>query len=169
MRPAPAPGGSLAQGFAHPPDSAKPWVFWFWLNGNLTKQGITGDLEAMKRAGIGGVLIMSIAGGVKPGPVEFMSSEWRDIFLHMVSEADRLGIEVDMNNDDGWDCGGPWIKPEHAMQKMVWTETQVTGPQKLSLSLKQPETILGYYRDICVLAFPTPAGEDAHGGAATWN
>lgn len=160
LRPAEAPGDSLAQGFAQPPDSAKPWVFWFWLNGNLTKEGLTGDLEAMKRAGIGGVIIMSIAAGVKPGPVDFMSAEWRDIFRHMVAEAGRLGIEVDMNNDDGWDCGGPWIKPEHAMQKMVWTETRVAGPQKLSLSLKQPETIRDYYRDICVLAFPTPAGED---------
>lgn len=165
--PAQPRGGSLAEGFAQPPDSAKPWVFWFWLNGNLTKEGITGDLEAMKRAGIGGVLIMSIAGGVKPGPVEFMSAEWRDIFRHVVAEADRLGIEVDMNNDDGWDCGGPWIKPEHAMQKMVWTETQVAGPQKLSLSLPQPQAILDYYRDVCVLAFPTPAGEDVQHGATS--
>jgi len=93
--PAQAPARDLLRGFLEPPHAAKPWVFWFWLNGHLSKEGITGDLEALKKAGIGGVLIMSIAAGVEPGPVRFLTAEWRDIFRHMVAEADRLGIEVD--------------------------------------------------------------------------
>ena len=158
--PAQAPARDLLRGFLEPPHAAKPWVFWFWLNGHLSKEGITGDLEALKKAGIGGVLIMSIAAGVEPGPVRFLTAEWRDIFRHMVAEADRLGIEVDMNNDDGWDCGGPWIKPEHAMQKMVWTETRVRGPGKQTLGLPHPDVVRDYYREVCVLAFPTPPEEE---------
>jgi hypothetical protein len=65
----------LARGFALPPDSARPWVYWFWLNGNITREGITADLEAMKRAGIGGVLIMEVDQGAPKGPVAFMGPE----------------------------------------------------------------------------------------------
>jgi hypothetical protein len=94
--------------FSSPPDSARPWVYWFWLNGNITKEGITADLEAMQRVGIGGVLIMEVDQGAPVGQVDFMSEEWRDLFRHVVSEAQRLGLEVNMNNDAGWNgSGGP--------------------------------------------------------------
>src|SRR6266487_17419 len=66
----------LEQGFLHLPDSARPWIFWFWLNGNITSNGITADLEAMKRVGIGGVLIMEVE-GAPVGPADFMSARWR--------------------------------------------------------------------------------------------
>src|SRR5437879_3991005 len=111
---------TLEEEFLHPPDSARPWVYWFWLNGNITSNGITADLEAMKRVGIGGVLIMEVNQGAPVGPIDFMSPRWRDLFKHVVGEARRLNLEVNMNNDAGWNgSGGPWIRPEQSMQKVV--------------------------------------------------
>jgi len=152
-----AAADSLEAGFVSPPASARPWVYWFWLNGNITREGITADLEAMRRVGIGGVLTMEVDQGAPVGPVDFMSPKWRDLFKHVVSEARRLGLEVNMNNDAGWNgSGGPWIKPEESMQKVVRSETNIEGPQRFEGNLPQPETIAGFYRDIEVLAVETP-------------
>jgi len=146
----------LERGFVQPPDSVRPWVYWFWLNGNITREGITADLEAMKRVGIGGVLIMEVDQGAPAGPVGFMSPPWRELFKHVVAEAQRLGLEVNMNDDAGWNgSGGPWIKPEQSMQKVVWTETNLEGPTRFEGVFPQPQAVAGYYRDITVLAFPT--------------
>jgi hypothetical protein len=151
-----AASDDLAAGFRNPPDAVRPWVYWFWLNSNITRQGITADLEAMKRVGIGGVLIMEVDQGAPVGPAAFMSPEWRDLFKFAVSEAGRLGLEVNMNDDAGWNgSGGPWIKPEQSMQKIVWTETALAGPQFFSGKLAEPAADHGFYRDIAVLAFPT--------------
>jgi hypothetical protein len=148
---------NLANGFVKPPDSARPWVYWFWLNSNITREGITADLEAMKRVGIGGVLIMEVDQGAPVGPAAFMGAEWRELFKFAVAEAGRLGLEVNMNDDAGWNgSGGPWITPEQSMQKVVWTETVLTGPSHFGGMLAQPEADHGFYRDIAVLAFPTP-------------
>jgi hypothetical protein len=147
----------LEKSFVQPPDSARPWVYWFWLNGNITREGITADLESMRRVGVGGVLIMEVDQGAPLGPVDFMSERWRTLFKHVVAEAGRLGLEVNMNNDAGWNgSGGPWVKPEQSMQKVVVSETGVTGPKTFAASLPHPETVAGFYRDIAVLAFPTP-------------
>jgi hypothetical protein len=151
---------SLSQNFATPPAAARPWVYWFWLNGNVTKTGITADLEAMKRVGIGGVLIMEVDQGTPPGPVAFGGPEWRTLFRFVCSEAQRLGLQVNMNNDAGWcGSGGPWITPALSMQKLVWTETTVQGPQHIEQTLPQPEAVAGYYADVAVLAMPTPADD----------
>ena len=150
----------LSAQFRNPPDAAKPWVYWFWLDGNITREGITADLEAMHRVGIGGVLIMEVDQGIPKGPARFGSPQWRELFKHVMAEAGRLGIEVDMNNDAGWcGSGGPWVTPQHAMQKVVWSETFVEGPRRFEGPLPQPETVAGYYRDIAVLAFPSPADD----------
>ena len=152
----------LTRGFAAPPAAARPWVYWFWLNGNITRAGITADLEAMQRVGIGGVLIMEVDQGAPKGPARFGSPPWRELFKHVCTEANRLGLKVNMNNDAGWcGSGGIWITPELAMQKVTWTETAVEGPRHFEDRLPQPATVAGYYRDIAVLAFPTPAG-NAH-------
>ena len=151
----------LEKGFIKPPDSAKPWVYWFWLNGNLTKEGVTADLESMKRAGIGGVLIMEVDQGTPKGVYVFGSTEWRDLFRFMLQEASRLGLKVNMNNDAGWcGSGGPWMTAEKSMQKIVWTETIVQGEKKYNGNLPKPTTVNDYYGDIMVLAFPTPEGHD---------
>ena len=139
--------GGLEEAFRHPPKSAKPWAYWFWINGNITKAGITADLEAMARVGIGGVLIMEVANtnSMAPdGPVAFASPEWREMFKHVVAEAGRLGLEVNMNNDAGWcGSGGPWITPELSMQKLTATNVTVKGPQHFEGMLPQPKALLG--------------------------
>jgi hypothetical protein len=129
----------LERGFLHPPDSARPQIFWFWINGNITSNGITADLEAMKRVGIGGVVIMDVDQGTPKGPVTFLSPQWLDLFRHTCAEAQRLGMQVDMNNDAGWcGSGGPWITPELSMQKVVWSETTLEGPRHFDGVLDQP-------------------------------
>jgi hypothetical protein len=174
---APLLGSDLSAQFVKPPASARPWVYWFWNNGNVTKAGITADLEAMQRAGIGGVIIMDVVErfAPPPGPADFMNAEWQELFRFAVSEAHRLGLEINMTNGPGW-CGssGPWITPEFSMQKLVATNLTVTGPADFSSTLPQPgidsqrrhddfnSTVKyeDFYRDIAVLAFPvTTNGE----------
>ena len=147
----------LADGFQQPPDSAKPHTWWHWMNGNITKEGITADLEAMKREGLGGAQIFNVSEAIPDGPILFMSPEWRELLKHAASEAHRLGLELCMHNCAGWSSsGGPWITPEHTMQMVVTSEVQACGPVAFSAILPQPETRCDYYRDIAVLAFPTP-------------
>lgn len=151
-----APLTPLESGFRNPPDEARPWVYWFWLNGNITSNGITADLEAMRRVGIGGVLIMEVDQGAPVGPVDFMGQPWRALFRHVHAEAKRLGLEVNMNDDAGWNgSGGPWIQPAQAMQEVTWAETNVVGPRRFEGALPQPLTRAGFYRDIAVQAFPS--------------
>jgi hypothetical protein len=150
----------LRQAFLNPPEGAWPWVYWYGNNGNITREGITADLEAMHRVGIRGVLYMEVDQFIPKGPVRFLSPEWREMMQHVVKESTRLGITVNMNNDGGWcGSGGPWITPELSMQVVVWSEATIEGGRHFTGTLAQPKTVRGYYRDIAVLAFPTPAGE----------
>jgi len=150
----------LESGFLNPPDSAKPQTWWHWMNGNITKEGITADLEAMKQIGLGGATIVNVDSGIPRGPVNFMSPEWREDFKFAVQEANRLGLELCVENCAGWSSsGGPWNTPEHAMQHVVTSETKVSGAKHFSGVLPQPRTQLGFYRDIAVLAFRAPDGE----------
>lgn len=146
----------LERGFARPPAEARPWVYWFWLNGNITREGITADLEAMKRVGIGGALIMEVDQGAPVGAVDFMSVAWRDLFGHAHREARRLGLELNMNNDAGWNgSGGPWIRPEQAMRRVAWSVTQLCGPITLDVFLPHPEESGEHFRDLGVVAIPS--------------
>ena len=155
----------LQHGFLEPPDGAWPWVYWFVSDGNLTREGITADFEAMKRVGIHGVLYMEVDQYVPKGDARFLSLKWREMIQHAVSEATRLGITVNMNNDGGWcGSGGPWITPDLSMQMVVWSETAEQGPKSFTGKLLQPKTVENYYEDIAVLAFPTPAAETVRMG-----
>jgi len=149
----------LAKGFSSPPDWARPQVWWHWASGNVSNGGITDDLKAWKKEGIGGGTIANI--GVLPeGPEPFLSPQWWGSIKHAVMEAHRLGLQLGFFNCEGWSSsGGPWITPNIAMQMVVWSETQVQGPGEVSIKLSQPFTKLGYYRDIAVVAFPTPLSD----------
>jgi hypothetical protein len=143
--------------------NSRPFVYWYWLNGDITRQGITADLEAMKNAGIGGVAIFNV-GAACTGPlgsVQVLSPEWRELMKHALNEAGRLGLQVDLNNSmAGWSSsGGPWVTPEMSMQRLTFSETQVSGGAKRDLDLPQPPTNLSTYRDVAVIAFPTPEAE----------
>ena len=151
---------SLDAGFLNPPDSAKPQTWWHWMNGNITKAGITADLEAMKRGGLGGATIVNADCDIPHGPVNFMSPEWRDDFKFAVSEANRLGLELCVENCAGWSSsGGPWNVASNAMQQITTSEIRVAGPRHFSGRLPPPPARLDFYRDIAVFAFPTPEGE----------
>jgi hypothetical protein len=151
---------SLETGFLNPPDSARPQTWWHWMNGNITQEGITADLEAMKQIGLGGATIVNVDCGIPRGPVTFMSPEWRDDFKFAVQEANRLGLELCVENCAGWSSsGGPWNTVTNAMQRVTTSEVRVTGPTNFSAALPQPPTTLDFYRDIAVLAFPAPADE----------
>jgi hypothetical protein len=155
----PSAPDALQRAFLAPPDGAWPWVYWFVSDGNLTREGITADFEAMKRVGIHGVLYMEVDQFVPKGPARFLSPLWREMLQHAMKESTRLGITINMNNDGGWcGSGGPWITPELSMQIVVYSETTVQGPKKFTGTLAQPKTTEGFYQDIAVLAFPCPAG-----------
>jgi hypothetical protein len=144
----------LEIGFLKPPDSAKPQTWWHWMNGNITKTGITADLEAMKRIGLGGATIVNVDCGIPRGDVPFMSSAWREDFKFAVQEANRLGFKLCVENCAGWSSsGGPWNTATNAMQRLTSTETRAQGPMVFDAVLSQPDVTLGFYRDIAVLAF----------------
>lgn len=166
---------ALDNAFRRPPDEARPWVYWFFMDGNLTREGITADLEAMRAAGLGGAIMVEVDVGVPRGPVHFMSPQWQTLFHHAVHEAERLGLQLTLNAGPGWTgSGGPWVPAEKSMQHVVAAETNITGPGHISAQLPLPaprppffgEGTLtpelkaardAFYRDVAVLAFPTPA------------
>ena len=119
----------LAEGFTDPPDSVKPWVYWYWISDNNTREGVTRDLEAMAEAGIGEALIGNIGyEGMPYGKDRILSEEWWQLIEHTIREGKRTGVNIGLFNCPGWSqSGGPWIKPEQAMQKVVWTEVDVEG------------------------------------------
>jgi hypothetical protein len=92
----------LAAGFQNPPAAARPQTWWHWMNGNITKAGITADLEAMKQIGLGGAQIFNVSEGIPDGPIQFMSAEWRELLKHAATEADRLGLALCIHNCAGW-------------------------------------------------------------------
>jgi hypothetical protein len=155
-----APADPLENGFLNPPDSAKPQTWWHWMNGNITTNGITADLEAMKQIGLGGATIVNVDSGIPRGPVNFMSTEWRADFKFAMQEASRLGLEMCVENCAGWSSsGGPWNTVTNAMQRVTTSEVRIAGPTNYNAALPQPPRTLGFYRDIAVLAFPAPDGE----------
>lgn len=156
-----AAADELEKNFAMPPAEARPWVYWFTLSGNMTKESITADLEAMARVGIGGVIRFEVGQpGTPTGPVAYLGSEWRELFQHACKEAARLGLEINMANSPSWaGSGGPWITPEFSMQNVTWTETVVEGGRKVEVILPQPKAVMDYYRDVAVVAMPASAGE----------
>jgi hypothetical protein len=147
----------LAGNFLVPPDSAKPWAYWLWLNGNVSQEGITKDLEEMKRQGINGVLVFQAGDDHTPAGAQFFSPQWHALFQHALREAARLGMTVSIDLCDGWDSGGPWITPDQANKKLVYSELQVDGAKKLDQLLPLPPIVDNYYHDVAVLAIPEKA------------
>jgi len=149
----------LERGFRDPPHDAKPYTWWHWVDGNVTREGITGDLEAMAEAGVGGALMFNIGGFFPDGPERFMDESWLKLVDHAVREAGRLGLDFGVHNCDGWsESGGPWITPETSMKELTWSITEVEGPKLYDAKLQPPHANIDFYRDIAVLAYPVPAG-----------
>jgi len=149
----------LVDGWNHPPMEGRIRAYWWWLNGNVTKEAITRDLEEMKAKGFGGALICDAGGasqdGNDPVPhgVSFLSPEWRALYKYTLREANRLGLEMSLNIQSGWNLGGPMVTADDAAKKMVWSESLVKGPGKIDRKLAEPAGRDGYYRDSFIVAY----------------
>lgn len=166
----------LEEGFKNPPLSAKSGVYWYFADGNLSKEGLTKDLESMARVGINHALFLEI-GGIR-GDVHMFSPEWKDHFKHMVEEAKRLDIQLSLGTGPGWaGTGGPWVNAEESMQHLVSSTVFVEGPGIKDVVIPKPAAKNRYYgdfqftpelrkqwenfyEDVAVLAFPTPPGSE---------
>ena len=159
-----APPVSLEQGFRNPPPQARLRCYWWWLNSNVTKEAITRDLEQMKAKGFAGAIIIDAGGAeqrgnaqVPAGPI-FAGPQWRYLFRHTLAEANRLGLEISLNIQSGWNLGGPTVKPEEAAKQSTWSRVQVTGPSRFDGVLEAPPRKLDFYRDVAVVAYPLKHG-----------
>ncbi|HEY0283422.1 MAG TPA: glycosyl hydrolase, partial [Rhizomicrobium sp.] len=173
----------LVNGFRTPPQAAKPRVWWHWMNGNITKDGIRKDIEWMKRIGIGGMDAID-ATIETPQVVKhrliYMTPEWKDAFRYSTELADKYGMELAINSSPGWSMtGGPWVTPQQAMKKLVWSETEVQGGKPFHGVLPKPPDNPGpfqniknapgydqfspaaasFYRDSIVVAYRAPVGK----------
>ena len=161
----------LAAGFLNPPNSARPRVWWHWMNGNITRDGIDKDLTWMQRVGIGGVQNFDVGLATRQivdQRLTFMTPPWRDAFRFAAGRAQQLGLEMTIAASPGWsETGGPWVTPADAMKKLVWSETAVVGGKHFRGSLPAPPNVTGpyqdfalsnakhtYYADAAVVAYP---------------
>jgi alpha-L-rhamnosidase/Glycosyl hydrolases family 2, sugar binding domain len=181
---------ALKQGFENPPASAHPLVWWHWMNGNITQEGIKLDLEWMHRAGIAGYQNFDAALET-PQVVEkrlaYMTPEWKDAFRHAIHLGDQFGMEMAIAGSPGWsETGGPWVPPSQGMKKYVWSETVLSGGKPFTGKLPHPPSNTGafqnmgireefgrpqtktppqFYADAVVVAFRVPSGESGEGEA----
>jgi hypothetical protein len=163
-----APADDLAAGFETPPISARPYTWWHCMNGEITMEGITADLEAMKKIGLAGAQMFFVNLNMKTddgqqikGDVAFMSPEWQAMVQHAIEECKRLGLEFSTLTGEGFgQCGGPDVPLEEGMQRLVWTEKRVAGGAKIPLNVPPASDATKAYKDIALLAFPSSPGDD---------
>lgn len=168
----------IEKGFQDPPDSARPGVYWYFMDGNLSKEAMTKDLESMKKAGIGYVVYLEVNVGVPRGSVDFFSAEWKKLFKHAVEECERLGIAITLGVGPGWTgSGGPWVEAQASMRHLVSSSVTIDGTGRKMIQLPIPDAKrpffgeggftpqvrqqwVDYYEDVAVLAFPTPLEQE---------
>lgn len=145
----------LESGFKNPSNQVQTSVYWYWISGNISEEGVKKDLYAMKEAGINRAFIgsMGVEGIETPyEKVAFGSEEWWNILHTALKTATELGIEIGIFNSPGWSqSGGPWIKPEQAMRYLTSTSCQIEGGKKISIQLDKPAKD---FQDVRVIAFP---------------
>ncbi len=158
----------LVAGFEQPPSSAKPRVWWHWINGNVSEEGIRLDLAWLKQVGIGGVhnFDASLAGN-DAGPwiadrVAYLTPRWSELFRSAVTQAQQNGMEFTIAASPGWsESGGPWVKPPQGMKKFVWSETFVQGGKRFTGKLVHPPRVTGPFQNVAVAAVPFATEENA--------
>lgn len=148
----------LRRGFARVPDTVRTSVYWHWLAGNISEEGVVADLDAMKEAGIGRAFIANI--GLTPqevptGDVRFLSEEWWRILHAALKRASELDIEIGIFNSAGWSqAGGPWVAPEQSMRRLASVQRRATGGGEVRVALPAPSA---EFQDVKVLAWPSTA------------
>jgi hypothetical protein len=160
-RPLFAVDAELESAFTQPPADSRPRCYWYWLDGYVSKEGITKDLEAMRDVGIGGAYIGIIGGQSgqphNPQAPADLSDAWWDLIIHAVREGTRTGVNIGLFNGPGWSqSGGPWVKPEESMRYLAHSEIRVAGPKKIREKLPAPQ---GSFQQVAVLAYPAPEGD----------
>ena len=142
----------MLQGFQTPPNAAKPRVWWHWMNGNISKNGIQKDLDWMKQVGIGGFQNFDanlFTPVVVPKKLVFMQPDWKEAFKLTTELADKNGLEMAIAGSPGWSVtGGPWVEPKDAMKKYAWSETLVEGGKTFNGKLPQPPDNIGKFQDV---------------------
>ncbi len=157
--------------FLHPKNETKVHTWWHWMQGNLSKEGITKDLEAMKAQGIVQATILNVGHLVKDRyygvpKVKFASDEWYNMFSWALQEAKRLDIKIGAHNCDGWSSsGGPWITPEQSMKMFTWSKITVAGNRNISQKIDRPFAKKDFYRDVAVVAYPAESLENSFASA----
>lgn len=146
------PKDALQAGFEHPPTEARPRVWWHWMNGNITKEGIKLDLDWMHRTGIVGFQNFDAALST-PQVVEkrlaYMTPEWKDAFRYAIQLGDQFGMEMAIAGSPGWsESGGPWVPPSHGMKKYVWSETLIEGGKPFAGKLAHPPEATGPFQNV---------------------
>lgn len=143
---------ALAEGFRAPPEVAKPRVYWNWMDGNVTEDGIRKDLEWMRKVGIGGVVNFEVALSMPrqlSSRLVYMTPAWQDAGRVAASTAARLGLELSVASSPGWSgAGGPGVVPEEAMKKLVWSETRIKGGKPFAGRLPQPPSTVGPFQNV---------------------
>src|SRR5947199_5467392 len=177
---------TLKRGFETPPSSARPRVWWHWMNGNITQEGIKLDLEWMHRVGIAGFQNFDAAlqtPQVVDNRLAYMTPEWKEAFKYAIHVGDQLGMEMAIAGSPGWsESGGPWVPPSQGMKKYVWSEAVVQGGTAFTAKIPYPPTTTGvfqnmgvreefgppptapapvFYADAVVIAFRLPAAESS--------
>lgn len=148
---------TIQSGFVNPKDDNTIWCYWYWINDDISKDGITKDLEAMKKAGIGGALIGNINPARKDGKVPMLSEAWWSHMVHAVVEGKRVGVDIGIFNCPGWSqSGGPWVSSTKAMRYLTFSETKITGGNVVNVNLKKPRE---KFQDTHTLAFRTSETE----------
>ncbi|SFF91277.1 Glycosyl hydrolases family 2, sugar binding domain [Prevotella sp. KH2C16] len=142
----------LVKGFLCPPREARPYVWWHWMDGNVSKEGIRKDLLWMKSQGIGGLHQFDAGGVNMPRAAKvrlpYMSTGWKDAFRYALRLADSLGLEVGIASAPGWSStGGYWVKPEDAMKKLEWRSITIKGGKTLKVQLPDLYCTVGPYQD----------------------
>jgi hypothetical protein len=164
LLPATAFADDLADQFRDPPNSARPRVWWHWMNGNITKDGIAKDLAWMQAVGIGGVHVFDV-NLLTPQIVDkrlvYMTPEWKDAFHFAVTEADRRGMELAVASSPGWsETGGPWVTPEDGLKKLVWSAIRLAPGQRAAAALPLPPGTTGPFLSLSI----QPGIDDAASG-----
>ncbi|WP_263381257.1 glycosyl hydrolase [Granulicella arctica] len=152
QQPAVAPNDALAQGFLAPPAAARPRVWWHWMNGNITKEGIGQDLDWMHRVGIAGFQNFDAALNtpkVVDNRLIYMTPGWKDAFKFAIDKGDSYGFEMAVAGSPGWsETGGPWVKPDQAMKKVTWSETTIEGGKPFHGVLPPPPSQTGPFGNL---------------------
>jgi hypothetical protein len=156
---------AVETGFITIPDSVQTSVYWYWISGNISKEGVVKDLEAMKKVGINRAFIGNIGlDDVPYGKIKMFSDEWWDIMHTALKTATRLNIQIGIFNSPGWSqSGGPWVKPEMAMRYLTSSQVTVKGPMQFNKQLVKPQA---NFQDVKVLAYPVAADYDVDISAA---